>query len=226
MLLAGHALHLRDAVRGTGVWRRGHTGPDRAGIYMQAPARDEHSRTDHGAAIDEVAHGDVVVVRGAEIANARHAGLQRLAGIFLCEEYGDRVAECAELGPGVRAGRVVPVERHVRVDVDETGQAGVFSQVHDRRAGWDRAIACPDRRDALPFDDDDRIPVGLTTGIDQPSEADRGDLCERIRRSRDEESGDQHEGRDAVHHRPASARHIAAFHSHLLDCYEGSFTAS
>ena len=140
-LLPGHALHFGDAIGGTGVRRRGHAGPRRAVVDMESPAGDEHSRPDHRAAINEIAHGDVIVVRGAEIANGRDAGLERLAGVFLREKYGDGVAERAELGPGVRAGRVVPVERHVGVDVDETGESGVFPQVDDCGVGRDGAIA-------------------------------------------------------------------------------------
>ena len=53
---------------------------------VQPVAGDEHSRADHGAAIDEITHRDIGVIRSAQIAHRGDPGFQRLAGIFLGEE--------------------------------------------------------------------------------------------------------------------------------------------
>ena len=63
-------------------WRGAASDPD-------PEARDEHARTDHPAHVYQLAHRQVRPVRSVEISNRRHARLERLLRILLCEKYRD-----------------------------------------------------------------------------------------------------------------------------------------
>ena len=58
---------------------------------------------------------------------------------------------------GPRSRGAVPVERHVRVRVDQSRDARERPQVDHRRAARDRRVSRPDARDALALDDDDGV---------------------------------------------------------------------
>ena len=112
---------------------------------LQAVAGDEHARSGHQAGVDQIAHGDVVVVARAQIADRGHAGLERLLRVVLREVDGGRAA------PGLSDLAHVQHVGHVSVDVDQAGDGCVFRHV-DRLAGG-RANAL----DVAVLDDDDGV---------------------------------------------------------------------
>jgi len=77
------------------------------------------------------------------------------------------------------------------VDVDETRESGVASQIDDRRAGRDGAVAGSDLGNPFALDHDDGVLVRLSTRVDESSESNRRDLCGRAR-CRDDHEADQH----------------------------------
>ena len=81
----------------------------------------------------ELAHREIHVVAGVEIAHGRDTGLERAARVVLREEHGDR--RQAPLPARPRARRAIPVIGDVRVQIDQAGKAGVLPQVDDLRAG-------------------------------------------------------------------------------------------
>ena len=117
-LLANYAQNVRHAVGGS--WRRRAAAAD-----SQSVPGDEHARARHQAAVDQVAHGDIGVVGGAEIAHRGNARLKRLAGVFLREiHHGGRT-------PG-RAHGVVQEVCEVRMSVDQAGNRGVAREIDCR----------------------------------------------------------------------------------------------
>ena len=127
------------------------------GRDLQPVAGDEHSRAEHGAAIDQIAHGDIGVVGCAQVAYGGDPGFERLAGVFLRQEDRHGGHPSLGLGPWTRAGASVPVIRHMRMRVDETRDAGVAGQV-DRFGAWRRGdVARAHAQDPVILHDDDGV---------------------------------------------------------------------
>jgi hypothetical protein len=139
-------------------------------------ATDEHARPAHGAAVDQVAHGDVVEVRGSEVADRRHPARQRPAGVLLGEEdvHGGqavRLAQWRDLGGGV------VVVRHVGVGVDQSGDAREAAQVDHLGAPRRAGLAGLDLRNAVPRDGDGRARPDSPRPVHEPPEPDHPDFC-------------------------------------------------
>jgi len=139
-LLADGHHHPRHAV---GLPSRGDedlAGPGCAAGRVQAVARPEDARPLHRPAVDQIAHRQVGIFLGAEVANRREAGLERLAGIFLGHEHADgrrqRHARLDWPHAGARH-RLGPVG-DVGVGIDQPRDAVEARQVHDARALRDR----------------------------------------------------------------------------------------
>ena len=106
---------------------------------------DEHARPDHRALVDRIAHGDVGVVRCAEIAHGRDAGLERLERIRR-RGHDYRILRARTRHRRIRL--VAPV-RHVRVHVDHARDRGIAAQVDHARARWHGARAGADTHDGV-----------------------------------------------------------------------------
>ena len=59
----------------------------------ESVAADKHARADHFAVIDEVAHGDVQILIGAEVADGGDAGFEGAEGAFAGDEELRRQAD-------------------------------------------------------------------------------------------------------------------------------------
>ena len=90
----------------------------------------------HFAAADQVAHGDVHVLVGAQIADGGDASLERPQRAFARQEYFHGGHGIDHLLQQRHARSFVSVKRHVGVDVDQAGQPGVPRKICDLRAGW------------------------------------------------------------------------------------------
>jgi hypothetical protein len=150
-------------------------------------SRDEHPWADHRAHADQVAHRVVSVVRGTQVTNRRDSGFERSTGVLLREEDRDRRA--AALAERSRTGLPVPVVGHVRVEIDQPGQAGEAPQVDGFCPGWHSSLASGDPHDPIAFDDDDGISDDACS-VPQLAETDRlclrcGGECEQKERSRE-----------------------------------------
>src|SRR5205823_11131901 len=133
-----------------------------------------------------VAHNDIAVFGGAEVAHGGDAALERLACVLLGEKDCLGAAPPALLRPGLRSRRLVPEVGHVRVHIDQTGHAGQRTQVNDLRASRNRARAGTDTRYAVAPYDHDRVVEDTSSAIDQPREADRCGLRRDTRRGKTE----------------------------------------
>ena len=149
----------------------------RARPRREAGSRDEHARSGHRAQVDQIAHREIHVVRRAEIAHGRDAGVERALRVVLRQVDGDR-GKTPRSAARLRARLAIPVVRHVRVEIDEAGDAGVAPKVDDLRARRHRGVAAADAGDAVVLDDDEG--VGDDAGaVPEVSEADRFCLCAR-----------------------------------------------
>lgn len=124
---------------------------------VQAVANDEHARADHFALVDEIAHGDIHILIGAEIADGGDAVFERAHRAFAGEEDFGGGWVGGDLLEHGDAGSFVGVNRHVGVDVDEAGEAGVFAEVDDLGCGWDGGGVGGDGADFCAVDDDDGV---------------------------------------------------------------------
>jgi hypothetical protein len=170
-LLAHHAQYFWDAIGDPS------SGKTEAGFVrrvgdIEAVADDEHARADHFAAVDEVAHGDVFVLIGAEIADGGDAGFEGAHRAFAGEEDLDGRRIVGELLEHGFAGSFVGVLGHVRVHIDEAGEAGVFGEVDDLRAGGNVGGVGGDGFDLVVFNDDERVVPQLALGIPEFPEFD------------------------------------------------------
>ena len=144
---------------------------------MQPITCYEHPRPDHRFQIDQVAHREVHVGLRPEIARRRHARLERALRVVLRQVDGHR-GKTPRSAAWLRARLAIPVVRHVRVEIDEAGDAGVAPKVDDLRARRHRGVAAADAGDAVVLDDDEG--VGDDAGaVPEVSEADRFCLCAR-----------------------------------------------
>ena len=99
--------------------------PEGRGGDVETVAADEHPRSDHLAPVDQVAHGDVHVLIGAEIADRGDARLERAQGPLPGQEHGHRRDHVLHLLQHRDARCLFRVVRHVGVGVDESRQARV-----------------------------------------------------------------------------------------------------
>ena len=106
----------------------------RLGIGRPAPARAEMPwpatnirGPDHRAHGDEIAHREVGLARRAEIADRRHAGLERPPRVVLREK--DRDRRPAALAERPRSRLAIPVVGDVGVEIDQARERGVAAQV-------------------------------------------------------------------------------------------------
>ena len=110
---------------------------------------------DHGPHRDQVAHREIGLGRGAEIADGRDAGLERPPGVVLRKEDGD--GRSSPLTERARSGLPVPVVRDVRVEIDEARKRRVAPEID--HLGACRHVAGAGRHAGNPiaFDHDDRV---------------------------------------------------------------------
>ena len=163
-----HHAPARRARRRAGARRRCHLRQPKPG--------DEHPRAGHHALVDGIAHGDVGVVRCAEVAHGRDAGLQRPERIG-GRGHDDRVF-------GTRAWRVeivlVAPVGHVRVYVDHAWNRGVATQVDHARPNGNSTRSPADAHDSIGLYHDDGIAHWSSRGIHQRTESNRSEyraLC-------------------------------------------------
>ena len=150
-LLEGERLRRLDAVEaaarrvdldpvGSGLHARVDLACDRvrrraaAAACRDAAACNEHTRADQRAGGDAVTHEDVGAASGAKVANRRDAGFQRLPRVL-----GGGIGRFFRRAPPAllqRRGprRSVPVIRDVRVQIDQSRQRGVTTEVNLRRS--------------------------------------------------------------------------------------------
>ena len=159
---------------------------------MQRHTTHEHPRTDHRSVVDEIAHGDVIVLASSEIAHGGDPGLERARGVLLSFEYRDRrvLVERVDI-EGTRARVRVPAVGHMGVNVDQSGDAGVAREIDDRRPRWN---AGDDIHDPLAVHDDHGAFPHTALAVDQCAKANRSrrGLC----RERREQQRDRKRPRD------------------------------
>ena len=187
---------------------------------VQTRAGDEHSRARHGAALDQVPHGNVGIVDRSEVPHRRDTRLERPPGILLRQKDQDRGRDGLQTAPGVRARRAIPIERHVGVGVDQTRKPDQGPEVDDPGAGRNEAISPADGLDRLPFDQHDGIGNRLAPHRKEAGKPDRRHLPHQGRRRREAQQGDEHSFLQRYHgtfsrkrsirfqRRPASRRRV------------------
>src|SRR4029077_1447174 len=113
---------------------------------------DKHAGAAPFAAIDEVAHGDVYVLIGAEIADGGDAGFERAERAFAGEEQFNGGGVRGEVLEDGLAGSFDSVLSHVGVHVDEAWETGEFGEVDDLRVGRNLRGIGGDGFDFVVFD--------------------------------------------------------------------------
>src|SRR5260221_5552515 len=163
-LLANGAKDLGDTIGDAAEWgiEAGLIG--RAGD-CEAVTTDEHAGAEHFAVVDEVAHGDVEVLIGAEIADGGDAGFEGAEGTFAGDEefVGRRIG--GELLEHGLARSFVGVLSHVGVDVDEAGETGEFGEVDDLHVRRDVGGIGGVGFDFVVLDEDDGVGPELAVGV-------------------------------------------------------------
>jgi len=145
--------------------------PGRAGDG-ESVAADEHARADHFAVIDEVAHCDVFILIGAEIADGGDAGFESAERAFAGEEDFDGGRIFRELREHGLAGSFVGVDGHVGVDVDKAGETGEFGEINDLGVRRDVGGIGGDGFDFVVLDEDDGVGPELAAGVPELAEFD------------------------------------------------------
>ncbi len=171
-LLSDHPDHLRHAVRQVAL-EFDLAGLGRRVGGIEPVARDEHAGARHGAAVDQIAHGDVGVLEGSQVADRGDAALESLACVLLGEKHRDGRRAVRGLIPRTRACLGIVVISKMRVGVDQSRESRVAPQVDDLHAASDQRILGADRHDAVALHDHDRILHRLSGAVHEPAETDR-----------------------------------------------------
>ena len=171
-LLADGAENFGDAI-GDAARGRIQAGLVRRAGDGESVAADKHAGPDHFPVIDEVSHGDVHILIGAEIADGGDAGFESAESAFAGEEDFDGGRIFCELREHGLAGSFVGVNGHVSVDVDEAGEAGESGEVDDLGVRRNVGGIGGDGFDFVVFDEDDGVGPELAAGVPELAEFDR-----------------------------------------------------
>jgi hypothetical protein len=115
----------------------------------------------------------------AQISHRGYARLERAHRALARQEHLDRRRIAGQLlqhriySSGLCGRRLVRIDGHVRVDVNQPGQSGVFRQIDDFSAGRDRRRIGRYAANALAFHNHDGIRPNLPLGIPQLAELHR-----------------------------------------------------
>ena len=132
----------------------GSGGPAAGRAEMPWPATNIRG-PDHRPHRDQVAHREVGLARGAEIADRRDAGLERPTRVVLREKHGD--GGPAPLAERARSGLPVPVIGDVRMEIDEARERRVAPEIDHLGACRHVAGAVRHADNPIAFDHDDRV---------------------------------------------------------------------
>ena len=180
-------------------------GVGRAAASGRKPlAGDEHSRPDHPAHVDEIPHGVVDLVRGAEIAYGCHPRLQRPPRV-LARKDGDDTRRPVRLAERPAARCRIPEVRHVSVGVDQAGNQRIAAQVDHVGAGGHRRRA--HRDNPIVVDRDDHVRLHPSRRVNQPAGPNRPHRSGSRRRPHahrtTNDTDREPEANDALHAKPS-----------------------